>query len=268
MAAEVLRHSLDGRPAAAAMARTAASWSKPISTTSRPPGARSRRGVGKDAAVGIEPVRAAVEGAGGIVVADLGRKGRDRARGDIGRIGDDQLEGLAERRAPVAGDEGRAQSATPFATGVAGAPSRAPRASGRRRSRGRPAARAGARPEDNPSRCRDRECAGRAARSGMAASAASTTVSVSGRGTSVSGESAKGRPQNSCCPRMRATGSWTSRRATWPSKAPRLRRRAARPGDIASAAASTPSASQRRMRASRAGLSRPASVKARRSEPE
>ena len=43
-------------------------------------------------------------------------------------------------------------------------------------------------------------------------SAASTTVSVSGRGTSVSGARTKGRPQNSRSPRMRATGSRARRR--------------------------------------------------------
>ena len=43
-------------------------------------------------------------------------------------------------------------------------------------------------------------------------SAASTTVSVSDRGTSVAGESRSGRPQNSFIPMMRATGSPASRR--------------------------------------------------------
>ena len=49
--------------------------------------------------------------------------------------------------------------------------------------------------------------------SSIAASAASTTVSVSGRGTSVASLSRSGRPQNSLTPRMRATGSRSSRRA-------------------------------------------------------
>ena len=43
-------------------------------------------------------------------------------------------------------------------------------------------------------------------------SASSTTVSVSGRGTSVADESCKGSPQNSFSPRMRATGSPARRR--------------------------------------------------------
>ena len=43
-------------------------------------------------------------------------------------------------------------------------------------------------------------------------SASSTTVSVSGRGTSVAGESCSGSPQNSFSPRMRATGSPARRR--------------------------------------------------------
>ena len=43
-------------------------------------------------------------------------------------------------------------------------------------------------------------------------SASSTTVSVSGRGTSVADESCSGSPQNSFSPRMRATGSPARRR--------------------------------------------------------
>ena len=43
-------------------------------------------------------------------------------------------------------------------------------------------------------------------------SASSTTVSVSGRGTSVAAESCSGSPQNSFSPRMRATGSPARRR--------------------------------------------------------
>ena len=46
-----------------------------------------------------------------------------------------------------------------------------------------------------------------------ASSALSTTVSVSGRGTSTAGVTRKGRLQNSLRPRMRATGSRASRRA-------------------------------------------------------
>src|SRR5829696_8352042 len=107
MAAEVLRHSLDaetGRRRDGAHRRLLVKADlddEPAAWGEEP------AGVGKDAAVSIEPVRAAVEGADGIVVADLGGKGRDRARGDIGRIRDDQFEGLAERRAPVASDEAR-----------------------------------------------------------------------------------------------------------------------------------------------------------------
>ena len=46
-------------------------------------------------------------------------------------------------------------------------------------------------------------------------SASSTTVSVSGRGTSVAGESCNGSPQNSFSPIMRATGSPAIRRCAY-----------------------------------------------------
>src|SRR5205085_329876 len=58
--------------------------------------------------------------------------------------------------------------------------------------------------------------AARLARS--SSSASSTTVSVSGRGTSVSAESLSGSPQNSLVPRIRATGSPPRRRRTKPSR--------------------------------------------------
>ncbi len=48
----------------------------------------------------------------------------------------------------------------------------------------------------------------------------STTVSVSGRGTSTAGDSARRKPQNSLTPVMRATGSRASRRAVSASMRP------------------------------------------------
>ena len=59
------------------------------------------------------------------------------------------------------------------------------------------AARREARRGGSRCRCRDRAGGARRCRSGRRASAISTRVSVSGRGSSVPGESAKGRPQNS-----------------------------------------------------------------------
>ena len=53
----------------------------------------------------------------------------------------------------------------------------------------------------------------RGPRASMAASAASTTVSVSGRGTSVAASTRSGRLQNSLPPTMRATGSPARRRS-------------------------------------------------------
>ncbi len=69
-------------------------------------------------------------------------------------------------------------------------------------------------------------------------SASSTTVSVSGLGTSVAGESCRGRPQNSLIPRMRATGSPARRRCAKSSRRidcsarDRPRRRRDQPGEI------------------------------------
>ena len=56
-------------------------------------------------------------------------------------------------------------------------------------------------------------------------SASSTTVSVSGRGTSVAAESFSGSPQNSLWPRMRATGSPRRRRCAKSSSRSRFVRR-------------------------------------------
>src|SRR5580704_475186 len=89
------------------------------------------------------------------------------------------------------------------------------------------------------------------------ASAASTTVSVSGRGTSTSAVTASGRLQNSLPPRMRATGSWASRRPSTASSfsvSPRMSRCV----DAAvSAPWSRPSAWPTSSRASRSGVSKP-----------
>ena len=105
-----------------------------------------------------------------------------------------------------------------------------------------------------PSRCRDRRCATRAdLRSSTAASAASTTVSVSGRGSSVSALSATAGPRipcaRRCAPPVRG-------RAVVP-RAPRRRRassarRAARRGLGARARHGRDRARGRRARARRA----------------
>ena len=72
------------------------------------------------------------------------------------------------------------------------------------------AARASSAPEPTPKSTMRRASPRRAAK---AASAASTIVSVSGRGSSTSGEIAKLRPQNSRRPTMRDSGSPAARRA-------------------------------------------------------
>ena len=72
-------------------------------------------------------------------------------------------------------------------------------------------------------------------RSPITASANSTIVSVSGRGTSVAADSESGSPQNSFTPRMRATGSPESLRAASWAMASRSLTDSARCGVAASA---------------------------------
>ena len=90
-----------------------------------------------------------------------------------------------------------------------------------------------------------------------AVSAASTTVSVSGRGRRVSALTLSGRPQNSLRPRRRATGSRASRRAESAAMAPASSAASVRFDWAASAAWSSPSAWPTMMRASSSGASRP-----------
>ncbi len=99
----------------------------------------------------------------------------------------------------------------------------------------------------------------RAARHRSAASAASTTVSVSGRGTSVAASTRSCRLQNSFVPMMRATGSWARRRCASAAIARlfvgvKLARARARQAP----AWSRPSAWPTRSRASSSGESMPA----------
>jgi hypothetical protein len=60
-----------------------------------------------ESAVKVEPVRTAVEGEAGIMVANLGLKGGDFRAGDVGRIGDDEVETGSGRHGgeAVAGEE-------------------------------------------------------------------------------------------------------------------------------------------------------------------
>src|SRR5215469_11817904 len=99
-------------------------------------------------------------------------------------------------------------------------------------------------------------------RSGRRASTASTRVSVSGRGSSVSGDSMKSRPQNSRVPRMRLNGSCASvRRSIAATRSlssfviTRSLRASTSAGDKSSAAATS-------RRARRRASSTPASVSA------
>src|SRR5262249_16496141 len=86
-----------------------------------------------------------------------------------------------------------------------------------------------------------------------AGSAAWTTVSVAGRGSSVSALTLSGRPQNSLRPRRRATGSRASRRAESAAMAPASSAASMRLDWAASAVWSSPSAWPTMMRASSSG---------------
>ena len=73
---------------------TAAPWPAPISTAKRPPGSKDAQDLRAQAAIGVQAVRAAVERQARLVIADLRRQGRDLGGGDIGRIGDHQIEAV------------------------------------------------------------------------------------------------------------------------------------------------------------------------------
>src|SRR5262245_25976461 len=64
--------------------------------------------VGGDAAVGVEPVRAAVEGYPRIVACDLVGQAGDLGRRDIRRVGDDQVELAVDAVEPISGYKARA----------------------------------------------------------------------------------------------------------------------------------------------------------------
>ncbi len=199
-------------PALAMMSHTSTSCPKPSSTTSVPRGARSRRRVSGDGAISGKSIRAAIERQTRIVVPDIRLQMIDIAGLDIGRIGHNKIERAAQGGRKIAGSEN----------------ARAAKAADRRhwrvqslmhrrcdpfQCRMRSAIHATARAGSRRSRCRDRRCATRRfCDRATASSAASTTVSVSGRGTSVPAESRKRRLQNSECPIMRAIGSRLRRR--------------------------------------------------------
>ena len=65
-------------------------------------------GAGGDAPIGVEPVRAAIEREARIVGGHLRRQPRDLARGEVRRVGEDQVEPAVDRVEPIGGDEGRA----------------------------------------------------------------------------------------------------------------------------------------------------------------
>jgi hypothetical protein len=61
--------------------------------------------IGKNCAIGIEPIGAAIKRDMGIVVSDFNLQTRNRLRFDIGRIGEDKIEWATNRLSPIAGDE-------------------------------------------------------------------------------------------------------------------------------------------------------------------
>ncbi len=126
--------------------------------------------------------------------------------GDIGRVGDDYIESAGDSRRPISHREMRAL-AKPEPPGVIPrGPDRATRDVDRR-SRSPAGTRIRAPKEGTRCRSPDRESDRRAARSASRASTASTMVSLSGLGSSVSGESTNSSPQNSRLPMIRLSGS-------------------------------------------------------------
>ena len=189
-----------------------------------------------DRAIAIEAVRAAVERQLRIV-PHLGGQAGQFARGDIGRINHHEIEAAAERGTEIAGDELCARFKLVTAGVVARRLQRAtlrsvamPNAFGSSESSARRRA-----PLPVP-RSAMRSARWRDPPASIAASAASTTVSVSGRGTSVAGVTRNGRPQNSLKPMMRATGSPLSLRAASASIVRNSPACSTRPALLASAA--------------------------------
>ena len=146
-------------------------------------------GLRNERAIGVKPVVAAVERAMRIVFADLGGETGDIGRADIGRVGDDQVETARQCRGIVAGDEcgavrqarGRALLCAVCSAAVAdvGADAIGFRQFGQQRQQNCARARADIGNAQRRSR--------REARS--ISSATSTSISVSGRGTSVAVDS-------------------------------------------------------------------------------
>ena len=174
------------QPAAIRSSPRTLAWPAPSSTTRMPSGASRRRASRGDRRDSHQGLSAAVERHARIVIAHFRAPAPRFAAGDIGRIGDDEIERAAQAprhnrrrqnraRSTQAARHCRARRASaPILTSVP-----TPNAFGN--SATAPAA-------ARRSRCRDRRCAsGMRAVARIAASAASTTVSVSGRGTSVAG---------------------------------------------------------------------------------
>ncbi len=65
--------------------------------------------LGREGAVGVQPVRTSIQGRHRLVLAHLGVEGEDLVGADIGRVGDHQVEGIRlQARGPIAAEQGRA----------------------------------------------------------------------------------------------------------------------------------------------------------------
>jgi hypothetical protein len=51
--------------------------------------------LGEDEPIGLQPIRAAIEGKTRVVILNLNRQPVDLGRSDIGRVGDDEIEAFA-----------------------------------------------------------------------------------------------------------------------------------------------------------------------------
>ena len=168
-------------------------------------------GLSRNGAIGVETIDAAIERAARVAPDLRGERG-DVAAGDVGRVADDEVEAAGQRRAEIREHEFRARSEAEPARIVARGRQRLVADVGADAGGVRQLAEA-APAGSRRCRCRDRRCGTRRRAAPIKSSAVSTTVSVSGRGTSVASLRFNDSPQNSLKPTMRAIGSRASRRA-------------------------------------------------------
>ena len=119
MTSEIARAIRGGQvPPARMIAITSASCPAPISSTTTPSRRENRPATCRRAAVGVEPVVAAVEREQRIVIAARRAQARDLPLRNIGRIGEDQVEPPGQRRWPSRRPDDRRAPADAVADGI------------------------------------------------------------------------------------------------------------------------------------------------------